>query len=89
MSSDECCSITLNNVFDRVGLSVSHKVMYEQDPVYDLDRAAERGLQSLTDCLVCFYFSSFEAGIADAISSFKRRKIFIFMKNRHFLNLII
>ena len=29
-------------------------------------------------------FHSFEAGIADAISSSKWRKIFIFMKNRHF-----
>ena len=29
------------------------------------------------------YFSSFEAGIANAISSFKWRKILLFMKNRH------
>ena len=31
----------------------------------------------------CFYFSSFEAGIADAISSFKWRKIFLSMKHTH------
>ena len=30
-------------------------------------------------------FHSFEAGIANAISSFKWRKIFLFMKNRHHL----
>ena len=29
------------------------------------------------------YFSSFEAGIANAISSFKWRTILLFMKNRH------
>ena len=33
--------------------------------------------------LLQLYFSSFEAGIADAISSFKWRKILLFMKNRH------
>ena len=33
--------------------------------------------------LLQLYFSSFEAGIANAISSFKWRKILIFMKNRH------
>ena len=32
---------------------------------------------------ICMYFSSFEAGIANAISSFKWRKIVLFMKNRH------
>ena len=31
-------------------------------------------------------FHSFEAGIANAISSFKWRKIYIFMKNRHVPN---
>ena len=31
-------------------------------------------------------FHSFKAGIANAISSFKWRKIFIFMKNKHFPN---
>ena len=35
------------------------------------------------------YFSSFEAGIANAISSFKWRKIFIFFENMHPLNLVI
>ena len=34
--------------------------------------------------LLQLYFSSFEAGIANAISSFKWRKILLFMKNRHF-----
>ena len=29
--------------------------------------------------IVCFYFSSFEAGIADAISSFKWRKICVYV----------
>ena len=33
--------------------------------------------------LLELYFSSFEAGIANAISSFKWRKILLFMKNRH------
>ena len=33
--------------------------------------------------LLQLYFSSFEAGIANAISSFKWRKILLFMKNRH------
>ena len=33
--------------------------------------------------LLQLYFSSFEAGIANAISSFKWRKILPFMKNRH------
>ena len=33
--------------------------------------------------LLQFYFSSFEAGIANAISSFKWRKILLLMKNRH------
>ena len=33
--------------------------------------------------LLQLYFSSFEAGIATAISSFKWRKIWLFMKNRH------
>ena len=34
------------------------------------------------DELLQLYFSSFEAGIANAISSFKWRKIILFMKNR-------
>ena len=34
------------------------------------------------------YFSSFEAGIANAISSFKWRKIFISFENMHPLNLV-
>ena len=33
--------------------------------------------------LLQLYFSSFEAGIANAISSFKWQKILLFMKNRH------
>ena len=39
--------------------------------------------------LFVLYFSSFKAGIANAISSFKWRKIFIFFENRHLLNWII
>ena len=33
--------------------------------------------------LIQLYFSSFEAGIANAISSFKWQKIYLFMKNKH------
>ena len=33
--------------------------------------------------LLQLYFSTFEAGIANAISSFKWRKILLLMKNRH------
>ena len=35
------------------------------------------------------YFSLFEAGIANAISSFKWRKIFLFFENIHLLNWVI
>ena len=35
------------------------------------------------------YFSSFEAGIANAMSSFKWRKIFLFFENIHLLNWVI
>ena len=37
---------------------------------------------------VCLYFLSFEAGITDAISSFKWQKI-IFMEKKHIRNVII
>ena len=38
-------------------------------------------LTYLSIWIVCELFSSFEAGIANAISSFKCRKIFLFMKS--------
>ena len=43
-------------------------------------------LNSLNSCraeLFQLYFSIFEAGIANAISSFKWQKIWLFMKNKH------
>ena len=39
-----------------------------------------------TQSLFLLYFSSFEAGIADSISSFKWRKQIIFFENIHLLN---
>ena len=42
----------------------------------------------LLNCLCCI-FHSFEAGIANAISSFKWRKMIVFFENIHILNRII
>ena len=41
------------------------------------------------DELFVSIFYSFEAGIANAISSFKRMKIILFIRNRHLKNIII
>ena len=39
--------------------------------------------------ILCYYFSSFETGIANAITSFKWRKILLLRKNKHLPNRII
>ena len=59
------------------------------NPVYCIKTCTIHPNEPVCCWIVCLYFLWFEAGIANAIYSFKWRKIIILMKKRHLLNWLI
>ena len=57
------------------------KFVQNMPRVHKCDKGA-LGVKFLCCWIVISYFASFEAGIANAISSFKWRKMFLFITNR-------